>query len=923
MLRRILPRQLLPLLTALFVLCWGAVAYAQTTGEIAGVVTDKADDSELPGVSVILSSPDGLIGGAQTVVSDDSGRFRFNNLLPGRYALAATRDNFKAVELTNIQVVVGQTANASFAMESGNGATMVVEGKAKTVDVENVTRGEVLTKEFLQMIPTGRSYQSAVTQVAGVVDNGSGNPNMGGGASNENTYMLDGINITDPVTGTFSANFNYDAIQQIQVLLGGYEPEYGISLGGIINLVTESGNNNLQFDTSVYYQNRVGAPRIDARYAADGFRIAPTGFDSQFSIAQINAKVSGPIVRDRAWFLFSYSGERSLIANAGVAVPRDYDGNYILGKLTVQPSSEHRFSGLIQMNPTSIDNGIQNSIYVRPEAQQRQYQGGFLGQVKWQWFLSPNTTLDTQAVYQKSFIEVNGVPCTHNTAAGYNPCQSDEQEGDVDWETPGRTGIGGAFDSVNYGYFYFDDRTRVQASSKLSVLSVEDPLKLGTHDFKFGVEASQQVWDQLQGYAGNTLYYDINQISYDPQSFSNYYWLEITGPIKFRTTGQQFNVFAQDAWKPVNNLTIKYGLRYDNTVYRNDVGNAVLDAGLLGPRLYAAWDPFGDQKTKIAGGYGRFNDTARFGVASFTSTSDYGSKLYFGELLAGSNGQGFLNASGNMFDIAPRSTPNTSLDGLRVPRQDELVLLLQRQLIEDVSLGSNLSLKMTRNLFEFDETNLIYDQDGSQVIGSRNADSFTPSSRLRTPNITKRDYIQADFYLDKINSRRWFGRATYSYVQSIGNSSTALSGSFANDPQTQYNYGNLIDTDIRHQVKAYGGWNLPTDPWKQVVAFSLVYNSGYMFERRYWNDYAQGYGIRIRDRGVWDRMPGWWNLSVHLSQDIDVKKGKLVLDLQVFNVFNNLSPQFVNTFFVNQQNRMLVSFRQDPFLVQGGVQYHF
>ena len=53
-------------------------------------------------------------------------------------------------------------------------------------------------------------------------------------------YMLDGANITDPVTGTFSANFNYDAIEQIEVILGGYMPEYGQSLGGIVNIVTQS-----------------------------------------------------------------------------------------------------------------------------------------------------------------------------------------------------------------------------------------------------------------------------------------------------------------------------------------------------------------------------------------------------------------------------------------------------------------------------------------------------------------------------------------------------------------------------------------------------------------------------------------------------------------------------------------------------------
>src|SRR5690606_36272415 len=140
----------------------------------------------------------------------------------------------------------------------------------------------------------------------------------------------------------------------------------------------------------------------------------------------------------------------------------------------------------------------------------------------------------------------------------------------IDWETPGRVGISGAYDSVNYGFFYFDDRFRYQASTKLSILSVKDPLG-GSHDFKIGAEAVQLVWDQIQGYSGNTLYYDLNAVSFAPDTFRNHYWLEITGPIKFRTTGSQWNFFVQDSYKPVPNLTFKYGVRFDNSVMRDDL----------------------------------------------------------------------------------------------------------------------------------------------------------------------------------------------------------------------------------------------------------------------------------------------------------------------------------------------------------------
>ena len=78
---------------------------------------------------------------------------------------------------------------------------------------------------------------------------------------------------------------------------------------------------------------------------------SPTGFDSTFQTLQIGAKVSGPVVRDKAWFIISYQHDRSLIALTGVPQARDYDGHYMLAKLTVQPTTEHRLSAFFQTDP--------------------------------------------------------------------------------------------------------------------------------------------------------------------------------------------------------------------------------------------------------------------------------------------------------------------------------------------------------------------------------------------------------------------------------------------------------------------------------------------------------------------------------------------------------------------------------------------
>ncbi len=913
-------RALFQVLAALFALMCAIPAHAQTTGTLRVVVYDDMG-IPVPGADVTADGDQGK----REKQTDANGEATFDQLPPGEYHVTVLFAGFAAVTKTNVLVQVGRSKQVEFNLVPEDTSTeIVVEEKRDTVNTEDTSTSEVLTKDFLSRLPTGRSYQSAVGLSAGVTGQG-GNKNISGGATNENTYMLDGANITDPVTGTFSVNFNFDAIEQIEVLLGGYMPEYGTSLGGIVNIVTENGTNNLEFATSAFYINGNWRPRMDERFTPDGQTLAPTGFDSEFQLLQVTSKIAGPLVRDKAWFIMSYQHDRSIIANTSVPQTRDYDGHYVLSKLTVQPASEHRFTGLFQLDPTTIDNIDQGDPFQKAESQGRQVQGGMLTQAKWQWFLSSDVNLDTTFNVQKSFIEVNGVPCTHNDKLNYHPCEPGEIEGNVDWETPGRIGVSGAYNSVNFTQFYFDDRWRYTANSKLSLVSVQDPLG-GKHDLKFGVEGSQLVWDQIQGFNGNMYFVDINEVPFDPQTLQNYYWIEITGPIKFRTTGSQWSTFAQDSWKPVRNLTVNYGVRFDNFVMRNDLGEPVLGGNILGPRLFAAWDPWGDQRTKIATGYGRFNDTGRLGVASFLSAASFGSHLYLGEFF-GTGSPGYINNAANDYSTQPALNLNIAAPNVGVPRVDEVILNIEREVVEDFALKSHMTGRFVRRQYEQDEINLIFDSDGSAVIGARNGNFTQSIQRLRTPLLAKRDYFRWDLIAQKVRANRWEAQVTYSYTTNIGSTTQALSGSFANDPQTQYNYGPL-NTDLRHVVKAWGYWDLPTDPWTQSIAGTLEYYSGFPDERLYLAENQSGggftsYSLRIRPRGTYFRFNPYWTAGLRFQQTFDVRKGRIIADVAATNIFNNRAPDVPNFGALDRLNRLLTVSRQDPLQIQAGLRYEF
>ena len=132
------------------------------------------------------------------------------------------------------------------------------------------------------------------------------------------------------------------------------------------------------FQVDAFYNNGNFYPRYDERLSADGVNIAPTDFDSQFELITLSSKISGPIIRDKAWFIISYQSARSVIANIGVPQARDYEGHYVLTKLTWQPTPEHRFTGFMQTDPTVIDNIDQSGPFIKADSQGRQAQGGFV-----------------------------------------------------------------------------------------------------------------------------------------------------------------------------------------------------------------------------------------------------------------------------------------------------------------------------------------------------------------------------------------------------------------------------------------------------------------------------------------------------------------------------------------------------------------
>src|SRR5262249_48285814 len=195
--------------------------------------------------------------GTANATTDSEGRFGFDRLTPGVYSVKAEAQGFKATQVKSVEVFTNRTSSLRLTLEP-RGSTEVVEVSAATAGIdENATKLETnLNDTFYQNIPTARNVTGLFYASAGVTDGGltgSANPSIAGGSGLENQYVADGVNITDGafggigvysrVYGPLATGINLSFVKEVEVKTGGYEPQYGKSTGGLVQIVTKSGGN--------------------------------------------------------------------------------------------------------------------------------------------------------------------------------------------------------------------------------------------------------------------------------------------------------------------------------------------------------------------------------------------------------------------------------------------------------------------------------------------------------------------------------------------------------------------------------------------------------------------------------------------------------------------------------------------------------
>lgn len=862
---------------------------------IKGVVLDP-EGLPVPNAEVVLTAPE--LMGARNVQTDEEGRFRFSALPPGVYTVKALHPSFNPWQSGAVGLALNATLDLDVTLEA-KGATEVITIVAvkPAVDIENVQSGATLGADFLASVPVARDYQSAISLAPGVV--GGGNPNARGSFDSSNQYYINGVNVTDPVTNTFSMNMNYDAIESIEVVTGGMDAEYGRALGAAFNIVTKSGGNEFEGTALVAYSgaNTIIAPALDGEERG------------QFANKQGVFNLGGPIVKDKLWFFASLQMDRNSEAmtidpaEIGRDVeryplqPYDYRSTYWFGKLTFQPSATHNLSMHAQGDPTVVYNTEQDP-YTLPSGETMQKQGGWLASIEHKFTPSQNFLLQTQAFYSYSLIDYQSIlwkDCTEKDDRG--ACTTDFVGTDYLGQpvTEGWLGYdAGDFASGEYPYASFNRRQRMSLTSSATLWADF----LGEHEAKVGLQAEvMKSYTIYPGVEDGMVY--ATHTGGDPMDMSSYapaLKYVYDSDLRENLAGTVVSWYAQDVWKPHDRLVIRPGVRFDMPALKNDIGETVLSGLTVAPRIGVAYDLTGDKKTQVHAYYGRFYDNGFLGVAGILNKNPSGYSAYSWD-----------DQAGDWSTSPDFSVAGSFLAGgdLKNPYSDEVDVGLSREVGQGFGFDINGTWEESHRFWEDDEVNLIWNEEGTDVIGYRNGTNEA-LYRLRTPDSSFTRYTSVELVARKDFSDGWSLLGSYTWSHAIGtNSSDQATMAMDIPPQLQYETG-LLDHDIPHYLKVTGSLDRPDQLTMGKahlgynVGWSSFMRSGYPYRPVVWNDYYQDYTNLTGPGDGRYRLPMIANTDVRAMVDVTV--GDVVdptaafsVGVDVFNLFNDRTVTSVDT----------------------------
>jgi outer membrane receptor protein involved in Fe transport len=533
------------LLPALFLATMGTPAQAPP-GRISGSVTGPGG-GPLPGVLVTLIAEDGTI---LVEVTGARGGFMFGAVPPGDCRLIAVLPAYEAYVTDHLAMASGQEVNFDIVLQIARIAESVmvrdVATRDRIADPEETSQFDPQQLDALPL-PTDR-FQEALPLVPGVLRDPEGRISFNGARPSQSMLLVNGANVTDPVTGEFAAELPLKAIDEVEINSLPYLAEYGRVTGAVARITTRGGNDEFDIDVGDFW------PRPNFR---DG---TIKGIRSWVPQVQ----VSGPIKKGKAWFSqgIAYRFARSRVFDVEQGEDERILENFdSFTQLDLRFAEKHHLTTTFSFFPVEVDNfGL--SALVTSDASPELESGGW------------NLAFSQRSFFSQTLVETMVAAKTYNLTA-----------------TPMGEGPSRLIpDGLRDNYFNFIDResTRFEIGSAIT----HSPRELwGQHLAKFGANISYTSFSGVD--AGLP-------IEFYSESGQRLQRIDFVGDPTVAGEDLQASAYVQDQWRPNHRVGIDLGLRYDFDRLASD--------HQIAPRISGAVAVDARGRTVIKGGVGVFYD---------------------------------------------------------------------------------------------------------------------------------------------------------------------------------------------------------------------------------------------------------------------------------------------------------------------------
>ena len=585
---------------------------AQTTSTLQGTITDQ-QALLIAGAEVRITGTS--VAAVHTATSDENGLYRIAALPAGTYDLTVSKTGFAVRTFRNLEITLNRTVTFNITLAVGTLTEEVtVVGQMPLLETQTSSQGAtILPQQIVDMPINGRNYLDLLQLVPGVAlnrqaDVGSDNavPVLGERGNNTN-FLIDGLNNRDDLNGGAATQFNQETISEFQVITAGYKAEFGNASGGVVNVVTRSGTDDLHGTASLFHRNN----------AFDSSDVS--GVDAPFLHRwDYSLALGGPVVKDKI-FWFGSAERIDEVRQLNFIFPPNSDQVPALiasENSFNQPSTEkqtrlfakldemwrgHRFSEQINYNNIHIANfnplSASTSLpSTRSNSGTRNLLLGFsdtatLGNIASSWILSLRGQYRRQPSSSGPAHPEAGPSTLFNPFSGYNT-----------------GGIFGDLGQVSFGALL----TPGNIDQLYGTFGASLAKTWGRHTVKWG-------WDfvrtRVDGIENNVQFNQLFATVADYAQFgpvnSGFFLLLTEGGLtpqanEIHLRNNYNGIFLQDDWKLFPKLTLNLGVRWD---YDSRFGKAEK----VSPRLGFAWQL--TPKTVLRGSWGYFYDHFRLGLA--------------------------------------------------------------------------------------------------------------------------------------------------------------------------------------------------------------------------------------------------------------------------------------------------------------------